>query len=95
MKNMMHMITAACLSLLLLSGCSKVDQAHFDQIKEGMTLDQVQGVLGKPTTSDTANLMGFSTTQAQWKNGDTTINATFTNNTLLVRSFSSGGSANK
>ena len=50
---------------LLASGCTKdkVTQANFDKITTGMTLDQVQAILGKGTKDDSP---GASNVAAQF-----------------------------
>lgn len=44
--NNKFMLACAAMLVVSLTGCSKVDQTHFDQIKTGMQRDEVEAVLG-------------------------------------------------
>jgi len=66
--------------LLALSGCSKVTKANYDQIKTGMSYDDVVKLIGKPEGCSEA--MGFSS--CTWKNGDAKIDIKFVSNGVAL-----------
>jgi len=81
------------LGIIVLAGCgSKVTKSKFDQIKTGMTLAQVEGILGKGTESTgaagaIAGLAG-SAKVVTWKDGDKTITVTFANDKVVLTAAS-------
>lgn len=57
-------LAALLVACLLLAGCgSKLTADRFDKVKTGMTLSQVQRILGKPSgvvrATDNAKLLGW------------------------------------
>ena len=82
------------LGVITLAGCgSKVTKSNFDQITNGMTLAQVEAILGKGAESTGAsgaigNLVG-SAKVVTWKDGDKTITVTFANDKVVLKA--SGG----
>ena len=60
--------------LIGFSGCnrvagSKLTQANYDQIKEGMSKTQVETILGAPTTVDTKDMLIFKKTTYRYEEG--------------------------
>lgn len=78
-------IAVACLSLSLLAGCKdKITQENFDRISKGMTIEQVEGVLGKGEEQTAGGMsisgagiassgVGSSQITYVWKGKDMTI----------------------
>jgi outer membrane protein assembly factor BamE (lipoprotein component of BamABCDE complex) len=82
---------ALCLviSLSLIScGGSKLTQENFDKIQTGMTLAQVQAILGEPTESSSVDVAVFSGTVSKWKQGEVTITIQFVNGKVVAKQFS-------
>jgi outer membrane protein assembly factor BamE (lipoprotein component of BamABCDE complex) len=81
------------LGVITLAGCgNKVTKSNFDQIKAGMTLAQVEAILGKGTESTGAagaigNLAG-SAKVVTWKDVDKTITVTFANDKVVLTASS-------
>ncbi len=70
--------------LLGFSGCnqvagSKLTQANYDQVKEGMSKTQVETILGQPTTVDTKDMLIFKKTTYRYENGEKFAMVTFKN----------------
>ena len=82
------LIAAAVLSTLLAACASKINQDNFDRIHSGMTMEQVQALLGKPSGSSSMALGGFSGTSATWKGSDGTITVQFLNDQVQAKQFS-------
>jgi outer membrane protein assembly factor BamE (lipoprotein component of BamABCDE complex) len=79
------------ISLNLIScGGPKLTQENFDQIKTGMTLAQVQTILGEPTEASSVDVAVFSGTVSKWKQGDVTITIQFVNGKVVAKQFSKG-----
>lgn len=77
------------LSLTLLEGCnrngqsvlsaSKVNKANFDQIHTGMSKNQVETILGSPTTAETKDMLIFKKTTYRYEDGSKFISISFKN----------------
>jgi hypothetical protein len=74
-----------CLVLVcsLLTGCgSKLTADRFDKVQEGMTLSQVQRILGKPhgvvKTGQNAQMLG-------WESGDAIVNVMMANGKVFAK----------
>ena len=68
--------------MLMVVGCdvNKLDQKHFDQVKVGMSEDDIQKVLGKPVQNDTLKMPGGDTASKEiWKENEKSITVTFIN----------------
>jgi hypothetical protein len=83
MKN----ILAALALVLLLAACSKVTQDNFAKIREGMSEQEVQAILGSPTESSTTTVLGISGTASRWVSGDTVITIRFVNGKVALSNF--------
>jgi hypothetical protein len=74
----------------MLAGCgSKVSKDNYEKVKAGMTLAEVEGILGKGTEKAgvggaLGNLAG-SAKVVEWKDGDKSITATFLNDKMTTK----------
>ncbi len=73
--------------LLMIAACSKVDQAHFDQVKKGMTPSEVRAILGEPTETDSVDMGFVSGTRSIWRDGGSVITLTFVQDKVQTRAF--------
>ena len=89
MKDMLLALTAA----LLIAGCSRVTQENFLKVRDGMTEEEVIALLGRPTESNSVNLLGVSGTSSRWVAGDTVIAIQFVNGKVAFKSFDKPGAA--
>jgi hypothetical protein len=87
MKKYLLRILLIVITASWLSACNNVTQANFDKIQPGMTTQQVNNILGQPTSAQSIALMGISGTASVWKNGDTEITITFINDIVKVKTF--------
>ncbi len=80
----------AGLALAVLPGCSsKVSKSNYDKINTGMTVAEVEGILGKGTEEAggggaIGNLAGSAKVMS-WKDGDKTITITFVNDKVTLK----------
>lgn len=79
---------------VLLASCNKLTQSNFDKIENKMTYSEVVALIGEPTTSDSIDIGGVKGTSAVWKSGNADITIQFLNGTVLLKTFSKGGSGN-
>ncbi|MHB1240841.1 MAG: DUF3862 domain-containing protein [Gammaproteobacteria bacterium] len=88
-KIALRLVILPVLLALALTGCaSKITQSNFDQVKTGMTLEQVRGILGKPTESSGIQFGDFSGTSATWKARDgATITIQFLDDKVQAKQF--------
>ena len=75
------------LGLALLLACSKVTQANFAKVQEGMTEQEVIALLGEPTESNSVNVLGISGTTSRWVSGDAEIVIRFVNGQVALKRF--------
>ncbi|HJY75548.1 MAG TPA: outer membrane protein assembly factor BamE [Burkholderiales bacterium] len=87
MKKTLLALAAA----LVLAACSKVNQENFLKIQEGMSEEQVIALLGRPTESNSVNVLGVSGTASRWEAGDTVITVRFVNGQVAFKSFDKAG----
>jgi hypothetical protein len=89
----LHQLRAVALSIvicmsLVSCGGSKISQENFEKIKTGMSLAQVQAILGEPTEASSMDLAVFSGTASKWRQGDVTITIQFVNGKVVAKQFS-------
>ena len=86
-------VLLAGLLIVGLIGCagSKITKENFDQIKLGMTQEEVQRILGPPTAASGLEIPVFSGTMSKWARGDTVISVQFVNGKVVAKEFSKPG----
>lgn len=82
--NVRALVLAAA---ILLAACSKVTQENFSRIQDGMSEKEVRGLLGEPTESSSAAVLGVSGTSSRWVDGETVITVRFVNGKVALKSF--------
>ena len=81
-------LALAALVIAGLAGCpSKISKGNFDQIKLGMTQEEVQGILGPPSEATGLEIPVFSGTTSKWAQGDTIITVQFVNGKVVAKEF--------
>jgi hypothetical protein len=75
------------LALAIVAACSKVSQENFAKVREGMSEQEVIGILGEPTESNSVNVLGISGTTSRWVRGDTEITIRFVNGQVALKRF--------
>ena len=73
--------------LLVLAACSRITEENFSKIRNGMTQDEVYGILGSPAESSSTNVLGLTGTSAKWVSGDASISVRFVNGKVALKSF--------
>jgi len=74
--------------VLLVAGChdgnptSKINRTNYDQIHEKISKEEVQGILGPPTSTNTEDKLIYKRTNWRYIEGDKYINLTFKNDEL-------------
>jgi outer membrane protein assembly factor BamE (lipoprotein component of BamABCDE complex) len=80
--------TIFILGVLLLVGCnsgnpvSKINRANYDQIREKASKEEVQAILGPPTSTSTEDKLIYKRTTWRYTEGNKYINITFKNDEL-------------
>ena len=85
----------ALLAALVLAACSKVNQENFLKIQEGASEQEVISILGRPTESNSVNVLGVSGTTSRWVAGNTVITVRFVNGQVAFKSFDQPGGNGK
>ncbi len=83
---MRPLITALALALLL-AACSKVTQENYAKIQDGMSEQEVIGLLGPATESGGMSLLGVSGGSSKWVAKDAAITIQFVNGKVVGKSF--------
>jgi len=83
------------LAALIAAACSKVNQENFLKIEEGMSEEAVISILGRPSESNSVNVLGISGTASRWVAGDTVITVRFVNGQVAFKSFDKPGQTAK
>lgn len=71
--------------LLFLAGCTHVNQDAFSQLDVGMSIEDVEGILGKPNNCKTT----LGNRECTWVDGDREIRVSYIDNKVVV--FSGNG----
>jgi SmpA / OmlA family len=74
-------------ALLLLASCSRITQDNFNRIQDGMSEQEVQALLGPPTSSSSVQVIGISGTSSTWEAGDIAITVRFLNGKVALKNF--------
>jgi len=85
----------ALLVALVVVACSKVNQENFLKVQEGMSEEEVISLLGRPTYSNSVNVLGVSGTASRWVAGDTVVTVRFVNGKVAFKSFDKAGDKGK
>jgi len=81
-------VRALVLALLVLAAaCSKITQENFSRIRDGMSEQEVQALLGSPTESSSRTVLGVSGTSSKWVASDAVITVQFVNGKVLLKGF--------
>lgn len=66
-----------------IAGCDKVTPDNYAKIQTGQSEADVEGILGKPTATETASGAIGSGAEKTWKSGDKTIKVVFINGKVM------------
>ena len=88
-RRLLYLFAALLVVAISLTGCnntaspiSKLNRTNYDQIHEKMSKDQVQAILGPPTSTNTEDKLIYKRTTWRYTEGDKYINITFKNDEL-------------
>ena len=82
MTNLIMLVMSVSL-ILMMAGCSNVNQENYDKIETGMSYEEVVGILGNPGTSEEAIL---KTKNCIWGAEDKHITVKFVGDTVVLKS---------
>ena len=82
----LHRSLGVAILLLCVAACgSRLNQANFDKIHEGMSQKEVREILGDPVDASGASFFGLSSGEAVWKDDKTTITVHFLNDQVVSK----------
>ena len=73
--------------MLWLAACSKITEDRYEQVKQGMNMEQVVSILGEPSAARSINIAGISGTSATWKTSEAEITIQFLNDQVTIKTF--------
>jgi SmpA/OmlA family protein len=89
MKRIISLILLCGLLLTFTPGCdrnaltsSKLTLGNYDQVTNGMTKAQVEGIMGPPTTMETKDMLNLKKTSYRYEEGSKFALFTFKNDEL-------------
>jgi hypothetical protein len=86
----------ALIAAVAIAACSKVTQENYLKVQEGMSEEEVIALLGRPSESNSVNILGVSGTASRWVGRDAVITVRFVNGKVAFKSFDKpGGEARK
>jgi len=89
MGRVLVCLLAGGLALGMLSGCgSKVTKSNYDKVTTGMTVQQVQGILGTGQEQAGGGIGNLTGKVMVWKSGDKKITVTFVNDKVTAKAES-------
>lgn len=89
-STLLKLTTLLILITLLVACGSKINESNYQKIQEGMTMEQVQTILGEPTKTASVGVGSLSGTTANWIYDKLTISIQFLNNKVQLKSLSGG-----
>lgn len=82
------------LVMFLVACGSRVNQENYEKVRNDMTTEQVNEILGKPTEISSFGIGDLSATTAQWVGKSHTITVTFANDKVKMKSFAENSTPN-
>jgi len=90
MKLRLVVVAAA----FLVAACgSKLSEANFAKVKEGMSEQEVIAILGAPTETNSVQILAVSGTSSTWKDAGATVSIQFVNGQVRLKSFAKAAPA--
>lgn len=87
MKALKQTLVASLLCLSLAACGSSVSQENYEKIRNDMSTEEVNKILGKPTEISSFGIGGLSATTAQWVGKTHTITVTYANEKVKMKSY--------
>lgn len=87
MLNFKHVLLAVALCLALMACGSSVNQENYAKIRNDMSTEEVNNILGKPTDVSSFSIGGLSASTVQWMGKTHTITVTFANEKVKMKSY--------
>ena len=84
--RVLHRWLISVLLVLSLVACrGDLTPENYARIQNGMSLDEVTGILGKPNESSSLGIGSLTGTSASWSDGKTTISVQFVNDKVQFK----------
>ncbi len=88
MNSQIKKLLIAILLAVSLTACgSKVSQESYEEVRNDMSVEQVNAILGKPTDVSSFGIGELSATTAKWVGKTHTITVTFANDKVKMKSY--------
>src|SRR5262245_23119178 len=90
----LFLIAALAASLALTACGQRVSAENYEKIQNGMSMEEVKSVLGKPTEVSSFGRGNLSATTARWVGRSQTITITFANNKVKLKTLTGSAKDN-
>ena len=88
-------LVAALAAALALVACGpRVSAENYEKVHNGMSMEEVKGILGKPTEVSSFGIGDLSATTARWVGRSQTITITFANNKVKLKALTGSAKDN-
>ena len=85
MRNFDRAALSVGLALALAACGARLTRANFDRIETGMTAQEVERILGKPTEVDSIELGPLGGGARVWRDGERSVTITFVNDKVVMK----------
>ena len=83
-----HLVVLSLLCVALVACGPRVSQENYEKIKNDMSTEEVNSVLGQPSDVSSFGIGSLSATTARWEGKTHTITVTFANDKVKMKSYS-------
>lgn len=87
------LVVLLCLALVACG--SRVNQENYEKVRNDMSVEQVNDILGKPTEVSSIGIGGLSATTSQWKGKTHSILVTFANDRVKMKTYTKNENVSK
>ena len=94
MKTIASILACAALAVALGACQQRLTSENLAKVTKGMSMEEAERILGKPTSVETTELPLLSTTRYGYESGDDRVTLVFVNDKLISKSGSIGVNSN-
>lgn len=86
-RGLLRVLPVLACALLLTACGGGLTQDQFNKVENGMTEEQVKGLIGEPSKIESGSALGISGTAYIYESGDTQATVTFLNGKVMSKAY--------